>query len=94
MMSYVVFKLQKCWFPDRLYSRPLWKAFGSDVAENAMSITVVNDSIYRATVDHCMTDFTAPVIEVKSDVKMEDDENDMEYPEISVKVSDYAFHIL
>jgi len=42
-------------------------------------------------------DFTAAVIEVKHenypDVKMENDETDMEYPEISVKVSDYAFHI-
>jgi len=55
------------------------------------------DSIDRATDHHCMTDITAPVIEVKQEnypgVKMEDDETDMEYPEISVKVSDYAFHI-
>jgi len=41
--------------------------------------------------------FTVPVIEVKLEncpyVKMEADETDMEYPEISVKVSDYGFHI-
>jgi len=65
MMSYVVFKLQKHWFPDRLHSRPLRTAFGSDVAENAISIPVVNDSVDRATGDHCMPDFTAPVIDVK-----------------------------
>jgi len=64
-MSYVVFKLQKCRFPDRLYARPLRTVFGSDVAENAMSIPVVNDSIDRATGHHCMPDFTAPVIKVK-----------------------------
>jgi len=38
---------------------------GSDVAKNAMSIPVVNDSVDRATGDHCTPDFTAPVIEVK-----------------------------
>ena len=72
-------------------------AFGSDVTENAMSIPMVNDSVDRATGDHGMTDFTAPVIEVKQEnypgVKMEDHETDMECPEISVKVSDYTFQI-
>jgi len=72
-------------------------AFGSDVAENAMSVPVVNDSVDTATGDHCIPGVTAPVIEVELEncpyVKMEADETDMEYPEISVKVSDYAFHI-
>ena len=86
-------------------------AAGSDVAEDVKAVPMFDPTDDSCTThppldtvadDHCTPDCTGPVIEVKyenfPDVKIEiHDENNMEYQDISVKVStrcSYFYHAM
>ena len=68
------------------------QAAASDVSENSMRIPVINDSIDRATADHCTADFTGLVIEGElenyTEVKLEDAYENDTYSNVAKSVGD------